>query len=71
VVGLELKHEFVAGSLRSPREAGVPMIAAVGGMAVPAVIYAVLVIGLGDSSALRGWATSSRSSSSPSSTRAS
>jgi NhaA family Na+:H+ antiporter len=56
VVGLELKHEFVAGSLRSPREAGVPMIAAVGGMAVPAIVYAVLVVGLGDSTALRGWA---------------
>ncbi|GAB3084004.1 Na+/H+ antiporter NhaA [Isoptericola nanjingensis] len=56
VVGLELKHEFVAGSLRSPKEAGVPMIAAVGGMAVPAIIYSVLVVTLGDSGALEGWA---------------
>nr|WP_232314323.1 Na+/H+ antiporter NhaA [Isoptericola dokdonensis] len=56
VVGLELKHEFVAGSLRSPKQAGVPMLAAVGGMVVPAAIYAVLVVALGDSSALHGWA---------------
>jgi NhaA family Na+:H+ antiporter len=56
VVGLELKHEFVAGSLRSPREAGVPMIAAVGGMAVPALLYLILVSTLGDGGALRGWA---------------
>ncbi|MFI2103990.1 Na+/H+ antiporter NhaA [Isoptericola sp. NPDC019693] len=56
VVGLELKHEFVAGSLRSPKEAGVPMLAAVGGMVVPAVIYSVVVLTLGDSSALEGWA---------------
>ncbi len=56
VVGLELKHEFVAGSLRSPREAGVPMIAAVGGMAVPALVYVALVVVLGDPSALHGWA---------------
>ena len=39
VVGVELKQEFVAGSLRNPKEAGVPMIAAVGGMAAPALIY--------------------------------
>lgn len=56
VVGVELKHEFVAGSLRSPKEAGVPMLAAVGGMVVPAVIYVVMVLTLGDSSALHGWA---------------
>ncbi len=55
-VGLELKHEFVAGSLRSPKQAGVPMLAAVGGMTVPAVFYVVAVIALGDSSALHGWA---------------
>ncbi|MFE6969430.1 Na+/H+ antiporter NhaA [Isoptericola sp. NPDC057653] len=56
VVGVELKHEFVAGSLRSPKEAGVPMLAAVGGMAVPAIIYAVTVVALGEPSALGGWA---------------
>lgn len=56
VVGVELKHEFVAGSLRNPREAGVPMIAAVGGMAVPALLYVGVVIALGDPGALQGWA---------------
>jgi len=52
VVGLELKREFVAGDLRDPRRAAVPIVAAVGGMAVPAIIY--LVINLGG--AVRGWA---------------
>jgi NhaA family Na+:H+ antiporter len=56
VVGVELKQEFVAGSLRNPKEAGVPMIAAVGGMAVPALIYATVVLSLGDPRALHGWA---------------
>lgn len=39
VVGLELKREFMAGSLSSPQAALLPMIAAVGGMVVPALIY--------------------------------
>jgi len=56
VVGVELKHEFVAGSLRSPREAAVPMIAAVGGMVVPALIYVVAVLALDQPGALEGWA---------------
>ncbi|GAB17115.1 Na(+)/H(+) antiporter NhaA [Gordonia effusa NBRC 100432] len=58
VVGVELKHEVVAGSLRQPRLAGVPIAAAVGGMAVPAAIF-VAVIALrsnGDPDLLRGWA---------------
>jgi NhaA family Na+:H+ antiporter len=56
VVGVELKQEFVAGSLRNPKEAGVPMIAAVGGMAAPALIYSAVVLGLGEPGALHGWA---------------
>ncbi|KXT56476.1 Na+/H+ antiporter NhaA [Gordonia sp. LUNF6] len=56
VVGLELKHEFVAGSLRDPRRAGVPVAAAVGGMVVPALIY-VAIVATNDPEALRGWAT--------------
>jgi NhaA family Na+:H+ antiporter len=56
VVGVELKQEFVAGSLRNPKEAGVPMIAAVGGMAAPALIYSAVVLSLGDPGALHGWA---------------
>ncbi|MFW0791310.1 Na+/H+ antiporter NhaA [Gordonia sp. CPCC 205333] len=57
VVGVELKHEIVAGSLRQPRLAGVPIAAAVGGMAVPAAFF-VVIVGLrgGDSDLLRGWA---------------
>jgi len=54
VVGLELKREFVAGDLRSPRRAALPILAAVGGMAVPALVYAV--INLGGEDTLRGWA---------------
>ncbi|EGD54714.1 Na+/H+ antiporter NhaA [Gordonia neofelifaecis] len=56
VVGLELKHEFVAGSLRNPRRAGVPIAAAVGGMVVPALIF-VAIVAPSDPEALRGWAT--------------
>nr|WP_239078731.1 Na+/H+ antiporter NhaA [Cellulomonas marina] len=56
VVGIELKHELVAGSLRNPRQAGVPMIAAVGGMAVPALVYLGVVHGLGEPTASHGWA---------------
>lgn len=39
VVGLELKREIVAGELSNPRKAILPIIAAIGGMAVPAIIY--------------------------------
>ena len=39
MVGLELKREFVAGDLRDPRRAALPMAAAVGGMVAPALIY--------------------------------
>jgi NhaA family Na+:H+ antiporter len=61
VVGLELKRELVAGSLRDPRHAAVPALAAVGGMVVPALVY-LLVVGLAggaggaSSGELHGWA---------------
>jgi NhaA family Na+:H+ antiporter len=55
VVGLELKREFVAGDLRDPRRAAVPILAAVGGMVAPAMVYVAINIRTGDS-ALRGWA---------------
>jgi NhaA family Na+:H+ antiporter len=55
VAGLELKREFVAGDLRDPRKAALPVAAAVGGMIVPAVLYTVLNLGAGDG-ALSGWA---------------
>ena len=54
VVGLELKREFVAGDLRDPKRAALPILAAVGGVAVPALIY-VLVTFRTDG-ALEGWA---------------
>ncbi|MCZ2811436.1 Na+/H+ antiporter NhaA [Modestobacter sp. VKM Ac-2979] len=55
VVGLELKREFVAGDLRDPRRAALPVAAAVGGMVVPAVLFVLVNLGTGDG-ALRGWA---------------
>ena len=39
VVGLELKREFVAGDLRDPARAALPILAALGGVVVPAAIY--------------------------------
>jgi NhaA family Na+:H+ antiporter len=53
VVGLELKREFLTGELRNPRKAALPLIAAVGGMAVPGLIYAAANWG---QPTLRGWA---------------
>jgi len=54
LVGLELKREFVAGDLRQISKSIVPVAAAVGGVAVPAVIYAV--VNLSSPDTLRGWA---------------
>lgn len=54
VVGLELKREFVAGDLRDPRRAALPILAAVGGVIVPALVY--LAVTLGTDGASRGWA---------------
>ena len=56
VVGLELKREFVAGDLRDPARAALPIAAAVGGMIVPAVIFLAFTAGVGDGAG-RGWAT--------------
>jgi Na+:H+ antiporter, NhaA family len=53
VAGLELKREFVAGDLRSPSRAALPIAAAVGGMIAPALIYTALNLG-GPGAA--GWA---------------
>ncbi|MEV0367330.1 Na+/H+ antiporter NhaA [Nocardia fusca] len=54
VVGLELKREFVAGDLRDPRRAALPVIAAVGGMIGPALVF--LAFNLGNGDAVNGWA---------------
>jgi NhaA family Na+:H+ antiporter len=55
VVGLELKQEVVAGSLRDPRAAALPIAAAIGGVVVPAAIFTAINIGAGPD-ALQGWA---------------
>jgi len=54
VAGLELKREFVAGDLRDPRRAALPVAAAVGGMVVPALVF--VLFNLGDGGGLDGWA---------------
>lgn len=55
VVGLELKREFVAGDLRDPARAALPIAAAVGGMVVPALVFVAFTASAGDG-AVRGWA---------------
>jgi NhaA family Na+:H+ antiporter len=55
VVGLELKREFVLGELRAPRRALLPVVAAVGGMVVPAGVY-LLVNSVSTAGVPRGWA---------------
>lgn len=54
LVGLEIKREVMQGELSSWSHAALPGIAALGGMAIPALIY--VLINLGDPVTLRGWA---------------
>jgi NhaA family Na+:H+ antiporter len=54
VAGLELKHQLVAGDLRDPAQAVLPVVAALSGVAVPAVLF--LAVTWGDGAAMRGWA---------------
>jgi NhaA family Na+:H+ antiporter len=54
LVGLEIKRELIEGELSSPRQAALPAIAAVGGMAAPALVYFLLNAGTPET--LRGWA---------------
>lgn len=54
LIGLEVKRELLAGELSEPSRVVLPVIAAVGGMAVPAAIYSV--INWGDPVAMKGWA---------------
>ena len=53
-VTLEIKREFIQGELSNLKKAMLPIIAAVGGMLVPALIY--VVINYGNSQTLNGWA---------------
>lgn len=54
VVGLELKREFVAGELSKPKQAMLPIFAAIGGMIVPGFIYYIVNINATTESA-NGW----------------
>ncbi|MDX2604073.1 Na+/H+ antiporter NhaA [Streptomyces caniscabiei] len=54
VAGIELKRELVAGDLKDPRTAALPVVAALCGMAVPALVYTLTNLTGGGS--LAGWA---------------
>ncbi|MEU0334875.1 Na+/H+ antiporter NhaA [Streptomyces sp. NPDC006193] len=54
VAGIELKRELVAGELRDPRAAVLPVAAALSGMAVPALVYTLTSLSGGGSA--QGWA---------------
>ena len=53
-IGLEIKREFLEGELSMPSQAILPVIAAVGGMAVPAIFY--LFFNINDPNTIKGWA---------------
>jgi len=52
LVGLEIKRELLVGELASPRQAALPITAALGGMVVPSLLYALLNAG---GPGARGW----------------
>ena len=54
IVTLEIKREFIQGELSKPKQALLPIIGAVGGMAIPALIY--VFINLETGYTLKGWA---------------
>ena len=54
LVGLEVKREIMTGQLSSWRQASLPLIMAIGGMGIPAIIYATL--NWGDPTTISGWA---------------
>ena len=54
LVSLEIKREIVQGELSNPKQALLPIIGAVGGMVVPAVIY--IIININSPETLKGWA---------------
>lgn len=54
LVALEIKREMLEGELSNPAQVVLPAVAAVGGMAVPALIY--VAVNLGDAEGMRGWA---------------
>ncbi len=54
LVSLEIKREFIQGELSNPKQALLPIIAAVGGMLVPALVY--IFINIESPDTLNGWA---------------
>lgn len=54
LIGLEVKREFLAGELSDPSRIVLPVIAAIGGMSIPAAVY--VSINWSDPAALKGWA---------------
>jgi len=54
IVTLEIKREFIHGELSKPKQALLPIIGAVGGMAVPALIY--IIINFETGYTIKGWA---------------
>jgi NhaA family Na+:H+ antiporter len=54
VIGCELKHELVVGTLSKPRQAALPVAAALGGMVVPALLY-LAINRSGSADAVSGW----------------
>jgi NhaA family Na+:H+ antiporter len=54
LVGLELKRELIEGELADKRNIILPAVGAIGGMAVPALIY--IYFNMGDPTAMKGWA---------------
>lgn len=53
LVGIELKYEMTVGELKNPRQAALPMLAAVGGVVVPALVYVAFNMG---HPGIGGWA---------------
>lgn len=53
LIGLEIKREFAEGEFKNPRNAALPVLAAIGGMALPALIFAIFNAGQG---AANAWA---------------
>ena len=54
LVTLEIKREFIQGELSNPKQAILPIIGAVGGMLIPALVY--IFINIKNPDTLRGWA---------------
>ena len=54
LIGLEVKREFLIGELSTPAKVALPGAAAIGGVAIPALIY--VLINIGDPASLNGWA---------------